>query len=916
MIGATISHYKILEKLGEGGMGVVYKALDTKLNRAVALKFLPAQVSASEPDKSRFMQEAQAAAALNHPNICTIHGIEEQDGLHGDKQTFIVMEFVDGVTLQEKKHGLSQKQAIDISIQVAEGLAAAHEKGIVHRDIKPENIMIRKDGIVQIMDFGLAKLRGASRLTKEGSTVGTVGYMSPEQVQGLDVDHRTDIFSLGVVMYEMLCGQLPFKGVHETAIIYEIVNVDAPPLSSARQDIDPELDRIVLECLDKDRDERCQSAKELSKDLKRFKRESGRQRVSRISTVRDIPRPSGVSSGIQSQPSGAVAIPESGIAPPPQETPVARGILGHIKLPWAVAGISLLIALGAIGFLLLRGAPANPAVSRTVILPPSRVNYNTDVGGHIALSPDGRTLAFVGVDSTGRSLLWVRPLSSLTALPLPGTEGVEYPFWSPDSRSIGFFASGKLKKIDASGGPALTICDAGQGRGGTWNAAGIILFAPSNADGLYKVSAAGGAPVLVTHTDSTIHEVNHRWPFFLPDGNHFLYADMTSPSGATENDQIFVGSLDGSINKPILHAGSNMVYTCGYLLFVRQENLMAQRFDLSSLSLTGDAVPIAQQVQFANIRSKGIYSASANGILVYQSSGGEQASRFVWVDRNGKGSEPFGDRPIENSAVLSPDGQKIAFDSYDTQSRNLDVWLYDVGKGVSTRLTFDPMGDRNPVWSPDGGSIIFSSNRKGHFDIYEKKADGTGAEQPLFVSNIEKAATDWSRDGRYLCLSVNGKPGTKWDLWILPMTGDKKPYPFLETEFSEWLGSFSPDSRWIAYQSDESGRYEIYVRPFQGSEGKWQVSTAGGFYPLWRHDGRELYYVSADRKLMAVDISQSGSTFQAGTPHVLFDTDVKGQGDVQAVTPNGQRFLLSVTPGASSVPITVVMNWDSELGKK
>ncbi len=916
MIGQSIAHYTILEKLGEGGMGVVYKALDTKLNRAVALKFLPAQVSASDQDKSRFIQEAQAAAALNHPNICTVHGIEEWDEPGGSKQTFIVMEFVDGQTLQEKKKNLSLKQAIEIGIQVAEGLAAAHEKGIVHRDIKPENIMIRKDGIVQIMDFGLAKLRGASRLTKEGATVGTVGYMSPEQVQGLDVDQRTDIFSLGVVLYEMLSGELPFKGVHETAIIYEIVNVDAFPPSSVRQDIDPELDRIVLECLDKDRDERCQSAKELSKDLKRFKRESGRQRVSRISTVRNISRPMSVSTQATDQTSGAITGPGSGTIMSPPASSRTPGPLAHISAAWLVAALSLLVSLGSVGFLLLRGSPTDQSVSRTAILSPHKVNYNTDVGGHIALSPDGKILAFVGIDTTGRSLLWIRPLNSLLPLPLSGTDGAEYPFWSPDSRSIAFFAAGKLKKIDASGGPSLTICDATQGRGGAWNRDGIIIFAPSNADGLYKVSAAGGAPVRITHIDSTLHQVNHRWPFFLPDGKHFLYTDMTSPTGANENDQVFVGSLDSSINKPILHAGSNTIFTRGYLLFVRQENLMAQPFDPSSFALTGEAVPIAQQIQFANIRSKGIFSTSENGELVYQSSGGAQATRFIWFDRNGRESEIFGDRPIDNSASLSPDGRKIAFDSYDPQARNLDVWLYDLGKNVSTRLTFDPLADRNALWSPDGQTIVFSSNRKGHFDIYQKKADGTGAEEPLFISNVEKGATDWSRDGHYICLSVNGKPGTKWDLWILPMFGNRKPYPFLETEFSEWSGAFSPDSRWIAYQSDESGRYEIYVRPFQGAEGKWQVSTTGGLNPIWRPDGHELYYESAERKLMAVEVSGTGSTFQAGTPHPLFDIDSKGQGSIQAIAPNAQRFLLTVAPGASSVPVTIVMNWDAEMGKK
>jgi serine/threonine protein kinase len=902
MIGTTVSQYKILEKLGEGGMGVVYKAQDTKLDRLVALKFLPSQLSASEQDKARFAQEAKAASALNHPNVCTIHDIQDHDG-----QMFIVMEFVDGQTLRARKQSYSIKQVIDIGAQVADGLAAAHEQGIVHRDIKPENIMIRKDGIVQIMDFGLAKLRqasGASRLTKEGSTIGTIGYMSPEQVQGLDTDHRTDIYSLGVVLYELLAGKIPYQGAHETAIMYEIVNVDAPPLSSSRQDIDPELDRIVLECLDKDRDERYQSAKELSKDLKRFKRSSGRQRISRTSVARQAYAP----------PAGtAEAMPESAESPMPSVA--SKGSVWRGGVPWVLAALFLLVAVGAVYFY-LRRTPAETQTIRASILPPTKVNYNTQLGGHMAISPNGLTLVFVGTDSTGRDRLWVRSLNSLAALPLPGTEDATYPFWSPDSRFIGFFASGKLKKIEATGGPPLTICDAPQGRGGTWNNEGVIVFAPSNATGLSKVSAAGGDPTPVTRIDSSRHEVNHRWPWFLPDGKHFLYVNQTSTTGQTENDVIFAASLDSSVNKVTLHAGSNMAYVNGYLLFVRQDNLMAQPFDPDKLEFKGDAVPIAQQIQYSALRSKGMYSVSQNGVLVYQSGGGTLPSKFEWFDRNGRESASFGDRTPNVVAVLSPDGKRIALDSYDEQSRNVDVWIYDIARGASTRLTFDQAVDVVPVWSPDGKSIVFSSNRKGHFDFYRKSCSGTGTEELLSESKLEKYATSWSSDGQYICYSTTGDPKTKWDLWILPLSGDRKPMPFLLTEFNEWVGSFSPDGRWIAYQSDESGRYEIYVRPFQGSEGKWQVSTGGGESPVWNHNGHELFFTSADRRLMAVDVKAAGSTFEAGTPHALFELDARGQGEWRDVSADGQRFLMSVTPGATSVPLTLVANWDNELRKK
>lgn len=912
VIGRTISHYRILEKLGEGGMGIVYKAQDVSLDRFVALKFLPSHLSASEQDKARFVLEAKAASALNHPNVCTIHAIEEHEG-----QLFIAMEFVEGQTLRERKQSYSLKQTIDIAAQIADGLAAAHEHGIVHRDIKPENIMIRKDGIAQIMDFGLAKLRqttGASRLTKEGSTIGTIGYMSPEQVQGLDVDHRTDIFSLGTVLYEMLGGQLPFKGIHETAIMYEIVNVDAPPLSSIRQDIDPELDRIVLECLEKDKDERYQSAKELSKDLKRFKRESGRQRVSRTSVVREAYRGSDSASRIPLVQSGTFTVPTPAETTLPHATLPRKGLFSHQRTPWLLAIVSALVATALVAILLLRKGEVDHRVIRCSILPPARVNFNIDLGGHIAISPDGQILAFVGTDSTGRDQLWVRPLTSLTALPLPGTDDASYPFWSPDSRYIGFFASGKLKKIEASGGPALTVCDAPQGRGGTWNAAGVIVFAPASDAGLSRVAAAGGTPARITSLDSSRQEVNHRWPWFLPDGNRFLYVDQTSNAGQAENDAIYASSLDFSVHKLVLHAASNMAFVSGRLLFIRQENVVAQLFDAGSLELKGEAVPVAEQVQYSAVRSRGIFSVSENGVLVYQS-GTAQLAKLAWVDENGKQLGSFGERPPTYFALLSRDGQRIVLDSYDTQSKNSDIWVYDLVRNVSTRLTYDPATEIIPCWSPDGRSIVFSSDRKGHFDLYQKNSNGTGNEELIYESKLNGYATDWSSDGRYLILSVNGDLKTKWDLWIMPMFGDRKPTVFLQTTFNEWVARFSPDARWIAYQSDESGRYEIYVRPLQNQSGKWQVSTNGGDTPFWSRDGRKLCYTSG-AKLMSVDVNGTGASFQVGIPRSLFDLELGGKRAMMDVGPDGHRILMSITPGETSTPITLVTNWNSELEKR
>ncbi len=618
MIGQVISHYKILEKLGEGGMGVVYKAEDTKLDRLVALKFLPPHLAASEQDKARFVQEAKAAAALNHPNVCSIIDIQEHGG-----QMFIVMEFVDGQTLREKRGTISFKQATDIGIQIADGLAAAHEKGIVHRDIKPDNIMIRKDGICQIMDFGLAKLRSASskinRLTKEGSTVGTAGYMSPEQIQGQDVDHRSDIFSYGVVLYEMFTGQLPSGEFTKTALAYEIVNVDAAPMAVIKPDIDPALDAIVLDCLEKDVKERCQSVAEVARDLRRVKRESTRQRASRVTASRPV--------YVQSATMQAMT-------PEPASPEVQKKSL---LLPWIISGLLFIIAAGAIAYTLFMKpvVPLPPLpVTRAYILPPSRVNFNVSNGGHLAVSPDGKKVAFVASDTTGTNQLWVRPIESLTPVPLAGTDGVSYPFWSPDGKSLAFFAGGKLKKIDAAGGPVVTICDAANGRGGTWNNAGIIVLAPNSIGGLFKVSSAGGVPVAVTKLDTAGKVRNHRWPHFLPDGKHFIYTTQATATG-TESDAIGIAALDSTVDSVLMRGNSNVEYASWVFAVHRQAMLMAQPFDTATFRLRGDAVPIAEQLQYSDARSRAMFSVSNNGVLIYQS-GEEQQTKFAFFDGAGK----------------------------------------------------------------------------------------------------------------------------------------------------------------------------------------------------------------------------------------------------------------------------------------
>ena len=898
MIGQTLSHYKILEKLGEGGMGVVYKAEDTKLDRLVALKFLPPHLAASEQDKARFIQEAKAAAALNHPNVCSIIEINEHDG-----QMFIAMEFVDGQTLREKISALSQKQAIDVGIQIADGLAAAHEKGIVHRDIKPENIMMRKDGICQIMDFGLAKLRSASskinRLTKEGSTVGTAGYMSPEQVTGQDVDHRSDIFSLGVVLYEVFTGQLPFKGVHETALAYEIVNVDPAPMSSVKPEIDPGLDAILLDCLEKDPKERCQSVAEVARDLRRVKRESTRQRASRITAA----RPAYQVSTIQ----------------PSEGSPVrAEKFSGGLRrLPWILNGVLFLVAVATIMLHFMnKPVPESKRVTRASILPPLRVNFNIQVGGHIAISPDGQKIAFVGTDTTGTDLVWVRPVESLTPTPLVGTNGATYPFWSPDGKTIGYFAVGKLMKIEANGGPTLTVCDASDGRGGTWNQAGIIVFAPSSADGLFKVSAAGGVPSPITKLDTASNIRSHRWPHFLPDAVHFIYATQGSTVGGSENDLVCIASLDSTVDSVLMHGNSNVEYASGYLLFHRQAMLMAQPFDTVTFRLTGDAVPIAEQLQYGDPRSRAMFSVSKNGILIYQG-GEEQQSKFAILDRSGNRIDLLNIKS-PRGGKLSHDGKRVVYSFLDNQNRQTDLWLYEMDRGRNSRFSFGLSNDNTPFWSPHDDSVVFSSNRNGRFDLYIKSANGTGTEELLLKSDLDKYVWDWSLDGRYLSFFTFGGAKTKSDMWLLPLFGDRKPIPFLQTEFREQLGCFSPDAKWMAYMSDESGRFEIYVRSTEGAAGKWGISINGGGGPRWSRDGRNIFFQSPDRKEMMAAVRIVQSAVIVDSLRTLFEFEPRGIiGNMADVSGDGQKFLAAATElRQASPPITLVVNWNEELKKK
>ena len=890
MIGQTISHYKIVEKLGEGGMGVVYKAQDTKLDRFVALKFLPPHLSASEADKSRFIQEAKAASALNHPNVCTIHDIQEHDG-----QIFIVMEYVEGQTLQEKKSGVSFKQAIDIGIQMADGLAAAHEKGIVHRDIKPENIMIRKDGIAQIMDFGLAKLQGVSRLTKEGSTVGTAGYMSPEQVQGQDADHRSDIFSFGVVLYELITGQQPFKGVHDTALAYEIVNVDPAPMSSIKPEIDATLDAIVLECLEKDPNERSQSAKQVANDLKRFKRESSKTRMSRITAARPVQKTyAGSFEGAREQVSNRAG-----------------------RVLWVVSAVSLLVAFG-FGVAYLFTPRLEKPVIRALIPPPEKENFffYGNYGGPPVISPDGKRIAFVAADSTGKRYLYVRALQSLTAQRLSGTEGAVFPFWSPDNQFVGF-ASGRLKKVEASGGAPISICAAPNFRGGSWNSDGSIIFTPGPTSALLMVSSSGGTPTLLTKLDQSRKENSHRWPSFLPDGKHFLYFARTVASGAQgEGGTVRVASLDGKIDKVLVVTSSNAVYSSGYLLYVREKDLVAQPFDDGALELRGEPVTIAEGIGYDVSVTRGLFTASRDGILVYQTGNVQLGSRLIFYDRTGKRLGVVGGLAEYISMSLSPDAQRIAAGIYDYQAHNNSLWILDVVRETRARFTFEASYNQGAIWSPDGSKICYASNQGGTYNLYSRTSSGAGGAELMLQTNQDKFPFDWSPDGKFMIFGVNGGAQTGQDLWLLSVQ-DRKASPFVQTEYNESDGRFSPDGRWIAYDSNESGQTEVYIKPTMGEGSRWQVSTSGGAFPLWRRDGKELYYLSPENKVMVAETILKPSTIDVSNVHPLFDVAGIAQPGSYDVSHDGKRFLLNMlSETQNQTPMTIVVNWDAELKTK
>jgi len=899
--GTRLEHYEIVGPLGAGGMGEVYRATDAKLKREVALKILPPHFAADPSRLARFEREAQVLAALNHPNIAAIYGIENANGIR-----FLVLELVEGPTLAERIAAgpISLDDALRIAKQIADALEAAHDKGIVHRDLKPANVKVTSEGKVKVLDFGLAAViqpqmsestdpsnsptltMGA---TQAGVILGTAPYMSPEQARGQAVDKRGDIWAFGVLLYEMVTGQRLFRGDTVSDTLASVLK-EQPDLNRAPAKVR----RLLESCLEKD-------PKRRLRDIADAWRLIDEQVEQAVGQVFDLP--------------------------------------AHKQQPWAVAGaVTLALALAALAFIHFREKPPVRELTRFEIPAPANATFGTNTGP--VVSPDGRKLAFIATGTDRKPMIWVRGLDAEEARPLAGTEDAERAvlFWSADSRSLAFASGGKLKKIEATGGPAQTLCDAPTIDNGFWTPDNRILF--GGLGPLQIVSAAGGMPTPLTALDHSRNELAHESAAMLPDGHHFLYSRVSIPF---ENGGLYIGSLDAKpeqqSTKKLLPDTTSAVYVPspgtrdtpgdapGELLFVRGitlssinsgGTLMAQPFDPKRMEFTGDAVPIAQQVGIQG------FSVSPTGVLAFSTTGTQGNSQLTWVDRKGAVLSTAGEIGEYQNLALSPDGTRVAY------QRGSDLWLFEFARGgVNTKFTFGNLAF-GPAWSADGSRIAFVSIRGSGDGIYQKASNSSGQEELLFQSPELKGGPNWSHDGKFLMYITLSSDGKGADLSILPTSGsgaDRKPLPFLRTQFNEGNGRFSPDGRWVAYDSDQSGKPEIYVLPFDESNpgssaagALHQVSKEGGVDPRWSGDGKELFYLAPDGYLMSATVSVTGGAFQPGTPQRLFKSPATG-GGAWDVSADGKKFLIAAPPstGASAAPASgpyhVVVNW-TELLKR
>ncbi len=908
-----------MSKLGAGGMGEVWRAEDTRLGREVALKVLPADLVGDDDRLARLEREARVLASLNHPNIAHLYGLETVERTVGEGSspspetvslgegkgegaspqahtpsspvTFLVMELVEGEDLSERisRGPIAIDDALPIAIQIAEALEAAHHGGIVHRDLKPANIKLKSDGTVKVLDFGLAKAweaKGADHslslsptmtqhATAAGIILGTAGYMAPEQAAGLGTDMRADIWSFGVVLWEMLTGVKLFDGETVSHVLASVLK-DEPDLGLLPESTPPAIVDLVGRCLRKKPKTRVQAIGDV-----------------RIALEEVIADP------------GAAAPP----AGPPEPDEVS-GPLWKRALPWVAAGVLGLALLAAVWL-----RPSEPAVViKATIPPPKGMNFDLRPAspGPAVVSPDGTRIAFTAIDEDSKTRVFIRKLDAGEANALSGTEGAQYPFWAPDSRWLGFFAqpADVLRKIDTTGGPPITLCPAANGKGGSWSQDGVIVFAEGPSSGLRRVSSAGGESVEITSLDPEKHN-SHRLPWFLPDGRHFLFVGR-GVSGA--DSMVMIGSLDNEETIELMANGSQAAYGAGHLLFVRDHTLMAQAFDPDTLATTAEAMPVAEDVLVIPGAALAVFGTSSDGILTFQTGSSVSETTLEWWDRAGRPSGVLGDPALYRVARLSRDGRFAATQIMDVENGTQDLWIYEIERNIRTRFTFDPMADVAPVWSPEGTSIYFASNRNSTFAVYEKPLSGVG--EVSLVASFAGAAfpESSSPDGRYLSVTVDGDK-TRGDLYLVDLENGNEATVFRQTEFNESGSAISPDGRWITYHSDESGDFEVFVTTFPVAGRKWQVSANNGTYPEWRADGREIIYSDFGGNLIAVQVDGRGDTFDVGAPETLFVIEAPEQGGSHfSVAADAQSFL--VVPGVTQQADTLlnlVVNWPTQI---
>ncbi len=885
--GSRLGPYEIVGELGAGGMGQVYRARDTRLDRPVAIKVLTAAQDARLEERERFEREARTISNLSHAHICTLFDVGQHEGTD-----FLVMEFLEGETLESRlsRGPMQPDQLLKVAIEIADALDNAHRHGVIHRDLKPANVMLTKSG-AKLMDFCLAKLHtgmaptvgvltemataDAKKLTAEGMIVGTFQYMAPEQLEGGEVSARSDIFALGALIYEMATGKPAFTGKTRASLIAAVLSSDPPPISSLRPMTPPALDNLVRTCLAKEPEERWQTVHDVKLQL---------QWIAAGGSKAGVPAPVAARRRIKER--------------------VVQG-LAAVALVFAVAA--------AVAY--WNAQQRASRVLRAQLLPPEKVQFNFagDNSGAPVLSPDGNYLVFSGIVE-GRSALYLRPLNSPKAQLIQGTEGATFPFWAPDSQNIGFFNGGKLLRVNVLGGPVLTVADAPGGRGGAWNRDGVIVFTPNFRGGISRVAATGGTPEPVTNPDNRT-ATTHRWPVFLPDGKHFLYLAANHNSPGSPDTGIFCASLNGKENRFLIHTLASAVYVSGHLLYLVENRLVAQSISESG-ELSGQPFPLADPVMQDGGVWRVIATASDSGTLLYQP--GMPAAgnhRLSWFDPTGKRLGTLGEPDNYFQVQLSPDGKKLAADVGDPASA---IWIFDLQRGTKTRLTFEPGVHVPFAWSPDGKRLAYSApGADGVVRVRVKNSDGSGQSQSPWADSANFAVTSWSPDSRYL-LAQHPTVATRNDIYLLTWAGDGKPQPYLATPAAEALGQFSPDGKWIAYVSDESGHYEIYVAPFPATGAKWQISNVReASSPRWRHDGKELFYRGeSDSGFYAVEVDGSRPNFEIGRTQFLFRATMNGSGYLWDVTPDGKRFIVNEASAENSQPLELILNWTAELKKK